>query len=57
METYNHNDSNSSSNSRHLKLINLFINNKLDYFKQFTKAIIIIQKIFNNAKIYNFLKC
>lgn len=50
-ETYNHNDGNSSSNSRHLKLINLSINDRLGYFEQLTKVVMMIQTVFDNAKI------
>lgn len=52
---YNYNNSNSSSNSRYSKLISLSINNRSSHSKQITKAIIIIQHIFNNSKIGDIL--
>lgn len=39
---YNHNNGNSSSNSRRLKLISFSINDKSSHFKQLTKLVIII---------------
>lgn len=42
IKIYNYNNGNSSNNSRHPKLIGFFINNKSNYFKQLTKAIIMI---------------
>lgn len=49
-EIYNHNNSNSNNNFKGLKFINLFIRNRLNHFKQFTKIIIIKQSVFNNDK-------
>lgn len=56
-ETYNHNNGNSNSYSRYLKLINFFINYKLGYSEQLIKTVIIIQRVFNEIKIGNILKC
>ena len=50
-ETYNYNNSNSSNNSKCLKFINFFINNRSIYFEQFTKKIMIVKSIFYNTKI------
>lgn len=50
IKTYDHNNSNSSSNFKRFKLISLFIKNKSSYFEQFIKTIMIIQNIFNNIK-------
>lgn len=50
-ETYDYNKRNSSNNSKCLKLISLIINNISDYYKQLNKIVIIIQSLFDNAKI------
>lgn len=55
-ETYNYNDDKNSSNSRYLKLISLSINNKLSHFEQLTKSVIMIESVFDNAKIGDILK-
>lgn len=55
IEIYNHNDGNSDSNSKRLKLISFFINNRLDHFKQLLKIVIMIPSIFDNAEIGNVL--
>lgn len=41
MKIYNYNDNNSNNNFKYFKLISFFINNGLNYFKQFRKAILI----------------
>lgn len=56
IEIYNYNNGNSKSNFRHLKLISFFINNRLGHLKQFTKVVMMIQSVFNDAKIGNVLK-
>lgn len=50
IKTYEHNNSNNSSNFKRSKLISLFINNKSSYFEQFIKMVKIIQNIFNDIK-------
>lgn len=55
MKTYDHNNDNSSNNFRRFKFINLAINDRLSYFKQLTKAIIMIQSFFDNIEIGNVL--
>lgn len=55
IETYHHNNSNSRNNSNRFKLINFFINNRSDYSKQITKAVMIRSSIFINTKIGNIL--
>lgn len=55
MEIYNYINCNSNSNSRYFKLISLSINNRLGYFEQFTKAVMMIQSVFDNAKIGDIL--
>lgn len=56
MEIYNHNNGDKKSNFSFFKVISFFINNRLSHFKYFTKAIMIIQSVFNNAKIGDVLK-
>lgn len=56
MEIYDHNDGNSSSNSRHLELINLSINNRSSHSEQLTKSVVMIQSVFDNAKIDDVLR-
>lgn len=55
IKIYNYNNNNSGNNSKHLKFISFFINNKSDYFKQLRKVVIIISTIFNDAEIDNVL--
>lgn len=55
LETYDHNDDNSINNSQYPKLINFCINNRIDHFEQLTKAVIMIQSIFDDTKINNIL--
>lgn len=55
METYNHNDGNNGSNSRHPKLINFSNNNRSNHSEQFTKAVIIISNFFDNTEIGDIL--
>lgn len=56
IEIYNHNNGNSKNNFQYLKFISFFINDKLSYFKQFTKVVMIIQNVYNNIEIDNILK-
>lgn len=51
MEIYKYNNGNSANNSRHFKLISFFINNRLSYFEQFIKAVMMISSIFDIAEI------
>lgn len=55
METYDYNNGNSSSEVRYPKLISFFIHNRLDYFGQLIKVVMIIPNIFNDTKINNSL--
>lgn len=51
IEIYKYNNGNSANNSKHFKLISFFINNRLSYFEQFIKAVMMISSIFDIAKI------
>lgn len=44
----NYNNSNSSSNTKYFKFISIFVNNKLDYFKQFKIALEIMPMNIND---------
>ena len=56
-ETYNHNDGDSSSNSRRPKLTSLSTNDRSSHFEELTKSVMMIQSVFDNAKIGDFLRC
>lgn len=55
IKTYNHNDGDSSSNSKHPKPISFSINDKLGHFEQLAKVVMIILSVFDNVKIGNLL--
>lgn len=56
IEIYNHNNGDKKSNFSFFKVISFSINNRLSHFKYFTKAVMMIQSVFNNAKIGDVLK-
>lgn len=55
-ETYDHSDGNSSSNFKYPKLISLTINNRSGHYEQFTKTVMMIQNIFDDAEISDVLR-
>lgn len=55
-EIYDYNDGGNGSNSRYSKLNSFSINNRLCHFGQSTKAVMMIQSIFNDVRIGDILR-
>lgn len=57
MGIYDHNDDDSDNNPKRSKLISFSINNRSGHFEQLTKAVMMIQSVFDDAEIGNVLRC